>query len=436
MKTNLAPLDVHRDDTPQSGAAPQPDPAPQSGASPQPGQAGTPVSVEAPAKPGGFSPAWRKVRVPLGLVALVVMGGIIIALLAPRPKSNTYLDPASGDLDGVKALTAILSDRGFHVVSTYSPAGAIAAVGQGQQQQRTPTTLVITSPSLLTASQRAQLARTDADLFVVEPRSAALSALAPAIRIANGNAPIDGPVRPACGITEARLAGPADLGGITYRIPRYATGCYPVKGDASLVRYRQGGRTITVMGTGLPLTDESLQAQGNAALALNLLDGSRTIVWLTPEPTIAPAAPGPSQGNGPVLIPGTAWLVVLQLFVALVFAALWRMRRFGPLITERLPVVVRASETVEGHARLYQSRRARDRAASVLRAAVLGRIKPALGLTADAPMAAVVAGLASRSRLQASKAGAVLDGPPPGTDADLVALATELDELEREVRSQ
>ncbi len=66
-------------------------------------------------------------------------------------------------------------------------------------------------------------------------------------------------------------------------------------------------------------------------------------------------------------MPLAAWLVAIQLGVALLLAALWRARRLGPLVTERLPVVVRASETVEGHARLYRSRRARDRVAATLR---------------------------------------------------------------------
>src|SRR5690606_41722785 len=55
------------------------------------------------------------------------------------------------------------------------------------------------------------------------------------------------------------------------------------------------------------------------------------------------------------------------LIVVVVLLAWWQGRRLGPLVTEPLPVVVRASETVEGRGRLYRSRRARDRAAEALR---------------------------------------------------------------------
>src|SRR5205823_5107838 len=113
------------------------------------------------------------------------------------------------------------------------------------------------------------------------------------------------------------------------------------------------------------------------ALALNLLAGDAHVVWLVPGP-VAVGGPRPRSVTG--LIPEPAYLVAAELAVAVVLAALWRMRRFGPLVFEPLPVVVRASETAEGHGRLYRSRRARDRAAAALRAAALARITIRTGL--------------------------------------------------------
>jgi hypothetical protein len=384
-----------------------------------------------------LSSAWHGARGPLAVLAFVVLGVIIIVLLAPAAKSNTYLDPAGSDVSGTKALAAILGERGFQVTSVYSPADALRAIGARPRNARPAVTLVITRPDLLTAAQRAQLGRADADLFLVGPGDVSLMALAPAISVADLNAPFGEPVNPGCRIAGARLAGSANAGEITYDAPRYATGCYRVDGNPSVVRYRRARRTITVLGGGLLLSNGWLAEEGNAALALNLLSGHRAIVWLTPEPVIA--QPPPAVGgkhNAPPLIPGTAWLVVLQLCVALGLAAVWRARRFGPLISEQLPVIVRASETVEGHARLYQSRRARDRVAKALREDMLGRMQPALGLVAGAPADAVADGIASRSRRSRQEILAIVYGPAPATDADLVRLADDLDELEREVRSQ
>ncbi len=196
---------------------------------------------------------------------------------------------------------------------------------------------------------------------------------------------------------------------------------------------------VTILGSGAPLMDEWLARNGNAALALNLLTVNRRIVWLTPEPPAtqaAPARPGEPGKPGPVLIPWQAWLVVIQLGIAAVLIGLWRARRLGPLIAERLPVVVRASETVEGHAALYQSRRARDRAAAALREDLLARMLPVLGLARDAPAEAVTDAIAARSRRSQQDVAGILYGTEPGTDAELVALARSLDELEREVCAQ
>ncbi len=385
---------------------------------------------------GSFGSVWRTARAPLGVLAVMVLGVIAVVLLAPTAKSNTYLDPASTDATGTKALADILGERGFHVTSVYSPAAALGAIGSPPGGPAA--TLVITRPDLLTAAQRKQLARVDADLFLVGPGTVSLAALAPAISVASQDAPFGSPVDPDCAIAGARVAGSVDSGLITYRSAGYAAGCYPVDGNPSLVRYVRAGRTITILGSGQLMSNNLLAQEGNAALALNLLNAHGVIVWLTPEPTIARPPPPVSQGNRPrpSLIPGAAWLVALQLCVALALAAVWRARRFGPLISEQLPVVVRASETVEGHARLYQSRRARDRAAQALRDDMLGRMRPALGLAADAPADAVGDGLASRSRHSREQILAIVFGPAPGTDADLVRLAADLDELEREVRSQ
>lgn len=63
------------------------------------------------------------------------------------------------------------------------------------------------------------------------------------------------------------------------------------------------------------------------------------------------------------LIPENVHWTIWQLWLVVLLVALWKGRRIGPLVAEELPVVIRASETVEGRGRLYRSRRARDRAA-------------------------------------------------------------------------
>jgi hypothetical protein len=381
---------------------------------------------------------WRRWRLPLALVVLILLAGSVIALLQPAQMITGYLDPAGTDATGAHALADILTERGDTVIRATTPSAAEAAArgaGPGGVE------LVVTSPRLLTARQLTGLAGLPADRVLIGPDPAALAALAPGVGLV-GPAPVQA-LAPGCALPAAGLAGDADLGGLRMSAlarPRAAARagtrlCYPTGGYPSLIRYNAAGRSITVLGTGSPLTNGSLARLGNAALALNLLAARPRIVWLVPEPGPPSAGQGGSAGLLG-LIPVPAYLVALQLAVAVLLAALWRARRFGPLIPEPLPTVVRASETVEGHARLYRSRRARGRAAATLREAMLARTRPALGLAPDAAPGQVAAVFSVRSGSGQARIEAMLFGPAPADDAALVALADDLDALEREVRRQ
>jgi hypothetical protein len=388
--------------------------------------------------------------VPLAIVVLILLGGTVIALLQPGVVVTGYLDPAGAGTTGAHAITDILSDRGDTVIRAITPAAAEAAARRAGPRG---VTLVVTSPSLLTAAQLDGLARVPADRVVIGPDRAALSALAPRVELL-GTAPVQA-LPPGCDLTAARLAGNADMGGLQLAVEpatrpkprrsrRSAAGqaalCYPTVGSASLVRYTAAGRAITVLGSGNALTNGSLAHLGNAALALNLLGAGTRIVWLVPGPGLPGGLPGggaPANGQQSLLrlIPLPAYLVTIQLGIAVLLAAVWRARRLGPLVPEPLPVVVRASETVEGHAGLYRSRRARGRAAAALRAAMLARTLPALGLAPHTRPAEVAAAFSARSGSGQAPIEAMLFGPVPGDDAALVALARDLDALEREVRT-
>jgi len=247
------------------------------------------------------------------------------------------------------------------------------------------------------------------------------------------------PVRPGCALTAATAAGDAALGGVLMQVRGADRSgadsgqCYQVDGHPSLVRYLAGGRTVTLLGTGVPLTNAALARHGNAALALNLLRGSPRIVWLVPSPAAVPAAGQKSLFQE---IPGPAYLVTIQLFIAAGLAALWRSRRLGPLVAEPLPVVVRASETVEGHGRLYRSRRSRSRAAEVLRDAARHRITVRLALPGGADAGAVCAAVATLTGREPGAVRGILYGPAPRDDAALVRLGQDIDALEGEVRTQ
>jgi hypothetical protein len=390
----------------------------------------TPSGRVATARPDGAAAGrWREWRTPIVVSLIVLLAGAAIALLQPSPSVFGYLSPDDTTATGSHALADLLAARG-HAVDTVTTVPA--AVGAAT----TDSTLVITSPYLLTARQLRELGRTGADVVVAEPDQDTLRALAPQVSLSGGE-PL-GAQPPNCPLRAAILAGPADLGGPGLHVTPAAnvTQCYPVGGLPTLVQIRSGGRLVTLLSSGAPLSNAYLARDGNAALAINLLSARGPVVWLVPQ-VVVPAS-GATSGSRPFIdqVPLAAWLVAIELGVALLLAALWRARRLGPLVTERLPVVVRASETVEGHARLYRSRRARDRVAATLRQAAVARLAPAIGLPPTADPPAVTAALTARSPRDQAEIGALLYGPPPGSDAELVTLASDLDALEGEVRRQ
>ncbi len=375
---------------------------------------------------------WRQWRAPAALVAVILLGGVVIALLQPASAITRPLDPRNLGADGTHALAALLARQGARVTTAATAAAALA------QARPARSAVVVTDPGLLTGGSLARLAAARADLLIVAPGRSALRALAPGVTLA-GQARVTSR-RPGCGWPGARLAGAADTGGVLLNpAVRGAWRCYPVAsaagagavpgtGYASLVRYASRGRIITVLGTGAPLTNGYLGADGNAALALNLLAPDSRVIWLLPAPVTAVAG-----RSVPSLIPGPMYLVLAELAVAAMLAALWRMRRFGPLVFEPLPVVVRASETVEGHGRLYRSRRARGRAAAALRGAAVARITARTGLPAGTPPEAICQDLARRTGRTAGEIRDLLSGPDPGDDSGLVRLAADLDTLEGQV---
>jgi hypothetical protein len=402
-----------------------------------PGSASPANARPADANPAGASPAGgatkqgprRQWRLPVVLAAIVLLGGGLIAWLQPGAGPTGYLDPGNAGANGGRALATILAERGTQVTTVTSAATASQAATKAATKAASNATILVTNPDLLSSAQLSTIAHAPADLVLPDPDSAELAALAPEVTMAEQATA--GTLNPDCTLPDATFAGNADLGGTLLKTTaRAAERCYPADGHPSLVRYSAGGKVITVLGTGTPLTNAQLGNHGNAALAMNLLRSARQLIWLVP--TASPSGPPPTgKATFISLIPRPVYMVTVQLLIAVLLLALWRVRRLGPIVAERLPAVVRASETTEGHGRLYHARRARDRAAQILRDAAANRMKATTGLPPDASPELTAATLARRTRTPVAEITETLSGPPPADDAALVALADRLDELER-----
>lgn len=368
--------------------------------------------------------ALRGVVFALAGLALLV---VISALLQPS-RQPQYLDPDSAGRDGARALVQILRQRDVHVQAMRDAVDARMAA-------RPDGTLVVVRSERLAPEELNTLRHAPGDLLLVEPSRSALRLLAPGVEPAGSSYTAEG--GPECALPAAASAGEVRFEvSELYLAPPEAVRCYPSEGAPRLVRLAVHGRTVTVLGSGWPLTNGRLAQAGNAALAMNLVGARSSVVWLIPDPP----EPGEVEAQSwQDLLPPGVRMFALQVCVAVVLVALWRMRRMGPVVAESLPVAVRSAETVEGRARLYRAHRARDSAAEALRVGARDRLVPLLGLppgaARDPSMAQkIVTALARRTHRDEQAIGWALYGPPPEDDARLLALTDFLDDLERQVR--
>jgi hypothetical protein len=370
----------------------------------------------------GLPPAgarWRTARwVTLAVAAVIAVAVLTTVLTAPRP--GGLLEAGSTSPDGAHALVTLLGQHGVDVVV----ADDLDAVVRAAR----PDSLIVVAQTffLYDDDALATLAGLPGDRLVVAPTTATRERLAPGVR-RDGATPFGGD--PDCDLPEAIRAGAADLGvSDTFAAvgDRHVTRCY----HGALVRYTDAGRTVTVVGSADFMTNGGLLGTGNAALAMNLTGVRDRVIWYAPQ-----RAEGGTGGAKTItdLIPDRVYWAVLQVCLAVALIAWWRGRRLGRLVAEDLPVVVRASETVEGRARLYRSRRARAHAAAALRAATLARLLPRLGIGAAADETTITQAVAQRCTQPPNTLAHMLFGPAPETDTELHQLANQLDDIERQV---
>lgn len=417
----------------------------------------------------------HRVATAAAVLALATLGPALTAAPAhagspapnadPAPSDSTLINPTSDS-----ALINLLDRQGVR----YEPATTVDAATAGDL---THSTLVLDEDSGLSAADLKALSRLPfARVVVLGSDPEALSALTGGALTAAGQAGPPAAAVPAdCAYADAFTAGPADF---PEPVALYHAGnaggiaCYGI-GDGSAVAYLPPGPRpydVVALGSDAFAENRALASDGDAALALHIFGAHSHLVWLASSFILDPAiddcagcdfgnqAPqahpstvtaSPQAGNGanggsaapPTLesmLPPWIWAVLLQLLVAVLLTAYWRGRRLGPVVTETLPVTVRAAETIEGHARLYRRAGAHARAAELLRSATASRLAASFGLPAaraHADPSILVTAVAARLNTPPQRIADLLAGPPPQSEADLVHLADRLDRLEQEVRS-
>ncbi|MFZ0834164.1 MAG: DUF4350 domain-containing protein, partial [Mycobacterium sp.] len=261
----------------------------------------------------------------LSFATVIAVAAVSTYLTAPRPGGR--MDAESTSPDGGHALMTLLRERGVDVV--------VAREVADVERAARPDSLVLVAESYFVVDDEvmSRLQNVPGDRLLIEPVSNIRKRLAPGIRIGRA-ATIGGD--PNCDLPEATKAGEVQFGvSDTYEAAgdEPMTSCY----DGAVVRYRDGDRTVTAVGSADFMMNSGLLKQGNAALAMNLAGGRPRLVWYAPQ-----RAEGERTSSSDIfdLIPDNVGWIVWQLCVVVLLAALWRGRRMGPLVAEKLPVVV------------------------------------------------------------------------------------------------
>jgi hypothetical protein len=347
-------------------------------------------------------PAWQRARFWIAIAVALVIAALAVVTLTGG--TQRPLDPSSPSKQGSKALAVVLGQRGARVTRTTSLTAA----------EQAGATVLVASPDSYSAEQLADLRARAARLVLVAPAEA----LPPGVSIESGEA--SGRTSPDCDWPGA-AAGTVELPDGTIRYSGGAQSCY---GDAVVL-----DDGLVVLGSDELLTNRHVGDAGVAALDINAITdngAANDITWLLPG-TEATGTAAPTYWQ---LFPGGARRAFVWLLALGVLLVLWQARRFGPVVSEPLPVVVRSAEVVEGHGRLYRRAGARDLAAAALRAATTARLITRFGLPRGAALPEVVAAVAPATGREPGAVAQQLGGPPPTDDAGLLRLAAVLDALE------
>ncbi|MCS5512504.1 DUF4350 domain-containing protein [Curtobacterium flaccumfaciens pv. betae] len=388
-----------------------------------------PTPAPAPAPTEG-----RRFRVGFW-VAIVLVGVLLAALTAlvqgTDPDAPRALDPTSTTASGSAALVRVLEQRGT-AVSVTDTVDGVGGIDGG-------TVFIDDADGALDPDVAERIARTARHVVVVGTSGAGLEALLgfpvdPAVQV-DGDATVS---TASCGIPAAASAARVTTAGSGYTVEddddaAAAERCAPTGDGGSrvwgLVRTATPGGDVTLLGTTSAFRNDTIATAGNAALALGLLGADERLVWYTPAVGTPDAAPTLGE-LAPPWVPSALALLAL----VAVAAGVWRGRRLGPLVVERLPVVVRAAETTEGRARMYARTRDRTHALDTLRVAAVRRIGRMLGLPRSAHVDEVVRAAAQATGIPHTRVGAVLVGGTTADDRALVNGTAALDDLERAVR--
>jgi hypothetical protein len=356
------------------------------------------------------------------LIGLALVAAVVVAVVVGTgAQTSIPMDPDNPGPDGARALARVLGDEGVDV-EVARDADALEEIAVDDR-----TSVVVVLPYYLGTStiDRLRDQTADAHTVVVVGAGPGVSDL---FGVPGGGTQVS--------LGEGRASGCGNrvYDGLTLEVDTatvYPDGaCFDGQGGSVVAEPEDG---LVLFGADQALTNDQILRADNAAVALRLLGQDDRLVWYVPSLDDLLGEDGVSlQTLLPRWVRPGLWLGA----VVMVTVVLWRARRFGALATEPLPVVVRAVETTRSLGRLYRRSGDREHAAASLRRAAVARCAERLRLGSATPADIVVREVARHTGRREDEVAALLSptGAVPSTDRDLITLASQLAELDREVR--
>ena len=356
-------------------------------------------------------------------VALVLVGTLALVAIGRDSSSDEPLDPRSHDRLGTSASVALARELGAEVDVTDALPGD-------------DTDVYLVLVDLFDEDQRDELDSWVSDggtAIIVDPASESTPPYGQSFTDGGSLAQQVGPT--ACDIDAFAGIDIDDVepsgSGVLYDVPGGARSCIGGRNQAYVVAQSRGqGALVSVGGSGV-FVNEGLGTGDNAAVVGALLAPS-------PGARVEVLRPGPTAGGGGQrglldLIAPNVWAFLAQLALAFLLLAFWRSRRLGAPVAEPQPVAVAGSELVAAVGSLLDRSGSPEHAADLLRADLRRFLADRLGVPpgADADVLAAVA--AERVGIDRARVERALRTDAVENDAQLVALARDVDAVRQEV---
>lgn len=366
----------------------------------------------------------RKAFKPLIVLVVIVVAVWLLSLLLPTGDTEDF-GPNNPRPTGARAMAQVLGNNGVKIRYATTLPQALNTAVPGS-------TVLVYSTSLDFAPEQVQtLLNTGADIVLVSPTPSMIEGADLSIE--------HGPYLQDSGAISAQCSAPGAAaaqeittngGGYIQKDGVFDSNlvqCFGSDDSFHFAQVTRADQIISLFDDADAWSNRRILDAGNAALALHTLGKYDTLTWFAPT-----HIPLVLEGDD-IVLPKQFALAAAILGIAVTLLILSSIRRFGPVVTERLPVIVQATETTRGRGRLYRSAGASGRAGAALRAATAARLAQRLGVPRSGAREALITAIAGATPHSSVYLEGLFYGPAPSTDADLVALAHSLSALESEI---